>query len=269
MGGVLIEFVRACDGRALSPAYAHALAAWAREQRLLLFDDSVLLGLRCGSPSASFLYGIACHWVAVGKLYGFSGVVQNLKADHYGGYESDASFLNGYITCNISPLEVLRCRVALAAIAKRRLWRNAQAVGPRLIRRLRAQGLDAWGVGLAIWWDSEGGGGVQNATALHSRMLPPLTLSAAEAAEVVARVGLFSHLPSLLNSALGRMQAAHPPPWGRPREVIRWHARSIADDDRGIPSGGGATVAARPEEQQARPAVGRPKRRIVAWGKRS
>jgi hypothetical protein len=43
IAGVLVEFVRAHDGLALSPAYAHALAAWAAGHRLLLFDDSVPL----------------------------------------------------------------------------------------------------------------------------------------------------------------------------------------------------------------------------------
>ena len=230
IGGLLVEFVRAHDGAALTPAYAHALARWARVNRLLLFDDSVLLGLRCGAPFASALYGVPCHWIAIGKLYGFAGVVQNMAADHHGGYGADTSLLNGYITCAISPLEVLRCRANLAAIATRALWRNAAHVGPRLVGRMRSSGLDCWGVGLAIWFDNAIGG-VHNATTLHNRLLPPLTLTADDADEVVVRCGLFSHLPSLLNSALGRTRADEPPQWEAPAEVIRWHAEKIAADE--------------------------------------
>ena len=255
VAGVLVEFVRAYDGYALTPAYVHALERWAHSRRLLLFDDSVLLGLRCGAPFASALYGISCHWVAIGKLFGFSGVVQNSRADHHGGYDADVAFLNGYITCNISPLEVLRCRVNLAAIAKRKLWRNAAYVGPRLCAQILAQGLDCWGVGLAIWFDHENGG-VQNATTLYNRLLPPLTLTPAAAAEVVVRCGLFSHLPSLLNSALGRTRAREPPRWDDPLAVIQWHAESIAK---------GEQEAGGPRE----PGAGNPiavTRRRVAWG---
>ena len=87
VAGVVVEFVRAHDGLALSPAYVRQLGAWAAAERLLLFEDAVLLGLRCGRPFASCLYPpgtIQMHWIAIGKLYGFSGVVQHVGADHYG-----------------------------------------------------------------------------------------------------------------------------------------------------------------------------------------
>ena len=283
VGGVLVEFVRASDGRSLSPLFALELARWTRGHRLLLFEDAVLLGLRCGHPSASQLYAsrlgplVQCHWIAVGKvrstasrtvsscehtpshkhahrllspqLFGFSGVIQNLNADHHGAYPVSAEMLNGYITCAIAPIEVVRCRLVLAAIARRNLCGNAASVGVRLRRRLRAHGLDVWGVGLAIWLAPHGEGGekhdgmtttaphedgggahgsIQNATIAHNRILPPLTLSNADVDDVVVRTGLHSHLPTLLNSALGRTRASVVPPWHKPREVIRWHAAAIA-----------------------------------------
>ena len=206
---------------------AEALTKWADSHRLLLFDDSVLLGLRCGAPCASILYGVPCQWIAIGKLFGFSGVLQNLDACHHGGYDRDCEMLNGYITCCISPLEIVRCRAALQAIAKRKLCRNAAIVGRILRDRLRAQGLDCWGIGLALWHDAESGG-LQNACALHDRLLPPLTLSRSEAEQIVVRTGLYSHLPPLFNSALGRMRVDNPPPFTKASEVIKWHAERIA-----------------------------------------
>eukprot|EP00966_Prymnesium_polylepis_P075956 1761106-Prymnesium_polylepis.1 len=48
---LLIWQVRASDGHALSPAFAAGLSAWARRHKLLLCEDAVLLGLRCGATS--------------------------------------------------------------------------------------------------------------------------------------------------------------------------------------------------------------------------
>lgn len=252
IAGILVEFVRATDGYALSPAFAAALAEFAKRERLLLLEDSVLLGLRCGAPFASLLYRDselqrAIQWIAVGKLYGFSGVVQNTHADHYGGYSTDPELLNGYITCNISPLEVVRCRAILSAVVRRKLCRNAARVGRILCRHLRQAGLRCWGVGLTIWYDPTSGS-VHNATVLHNRILPTLTLTEAEAREVVVRQGIFSHLPTLMNSSLGRMCDRQPPPWHDPCQVLRWHARRIAASNLPPP----------------RPNVLR--RRTVAWG---
>ena len=53
--------VRAADGLALSRRFVAALDAWARARRLLLCEDSVLLGLRCGHWSASELYLSLIH----------------------------------------------------------------------------------------------------------------------------------------------------------------------------------------------------------------
>lgn len=219
---------------------------------------------------ASALYGVPCQWVAIGKLYGLSGVVQNLAATHHGGYDADCGMLNGYITCAISPLEILRTRTLLGAIASRRLVANAAATGAVLLSTLRAQGLACWGVGFAIWYDPASGG-VQNATALHNRLLPPLTLAPDEARQVVVRCGLFSHLPSLLNSALGRTRAAAPPPWADVHAVIQWHAIRIGEDagegkgrDEAAARRVGTRVqpAAPPPRKPPRPA----RRRAVAWG---
>ena len=80
---------------------------------------------------------VSCQWIAIGKLWGFSGLVQNMNADHYGGYTNDESWLAGYITCAISPLEVLRCRAILRAIAERGLCRNARLTGA-MLRSARA-----------------------------------------------------------------------------------------------------------------------------------
>ena len=84
VSGVLVEFVRAHDGLALPPRYVRLLDELARTHRLLLFEDAVLTGLRCGAAFASRLYGcrpdgrpvVRPQWTAVGKCYGFSGVVQ-------------------------------------------------------------------------------------------------------------------------------------------------------------------------------------------------
>ena len=228
VAGVLVEFVRAGDGFCLSPAYVAALSNWARQHQLLLCEDAVLLGLRCGSPFASLLYpNLQCHWIAIGKLWGFSGIVQCTAIDHYGGYQRAPEWLNGYITCAISPLEVVRCRAILAAVLGRKLCANASASGRRLKLKLRAQGLDVWGVGLALWFDPASGS-VQNACALHNRLLPALTLGSdpSELDEVRVRRGLYSHLPSLFNDTTcvgGQL----PPQHTTASEAIAWHAEAI------------------------------------------
>ena len=143
-----------------------ALQAWATRHRLLLCEDAVLGGLRCGKPFPSLLYPrLRCHWIAIGKLWGFSGLVECTAADHHGGYARETHWINGYITCVISPLEVLRCRAVLNAIHERRLCENAARSGAALRARLRVQGLDVWGVGLLLWFDPASGS-VQNGEAL-------------------------------------------------------------------------------------------------------
>lgn len=209
IGGVLVEFVRAHDGLGLSRAYVNGLAAWAARHRLLLCEDAVLMGLRCGKPFASMLYpGLQVHWVAIGKLYGFSGVVQNSAADHHLGYLADVAFLNGYLTCTLGPVDVLRCRLILGAIATRRLCQSAASSGRRLLATLRASGLAAWGVGLAIWFEPHAGGILnanwyEPADGSTSRLLPPLTFGGdpRDIDELMVRAsrhGLYSHLPAVL-----------------------------------------------------------------------
>jgi hypothetical protein len=42
VGGVVVEFVQAGKGRALRPAFAHALRQWLDVQSMLLFEDAVI-----------------------------------------------------------------------------------------------------------------------------------------------------------------------------------------------------------------------------------
>ena len=56
VGGVVVEVVSSHGVRALRPAFLAALKATLHSRRLLLFEDAVMTGLRCG---AAFL-GAAC-----------------------------------------------------------------------------------------------------------------------------------------------------------------------------------------------------------------
>ena len=208
VGGVLLELTRASDGASLSRPFVRAVAEWAAARRLLLFEDAVLMGLRCGRPYASAFYGVEPAWVAVGKLFGFSGVLHNAAACHHGGYGAHPEQLNGYLTCAIAPLEVVRCRVILRAIVERRLCESAGPAGRRLKAHLRAQGLEVWGTGLALWFAPESGC-IANAYTLFNRMLPTLTFDAdgKEHRRIRVRKGLYSHLPSLFALTLsGNME---------------------------------------------------------------
>jgi hypothetical protein len=48
IAGVVVEFVRASDGRGLRAAFLARLRAWLTARRMLLIEDSVMMGLRCG-----------------------------------------------------------------------------------------------------------------------------------------------------------------------------------------------------------------------------
>ena len=176
-----------------------------------------------------------------------------------GGYLSDPSFLNGYLTCALAPLEVRRCRAILQAIDERGLCANAATSGRELRCRLRRAGLDTWGVGLALWFDARLGG-IQNAAWFDPaeassdggfcRLLPTLTFGtdAADLSRLLVRRGLYSHLPAVLRemaavladadadadagagrapgSRSGRRgaRARCPPPWRDAAAVLAWHA---------------------------------------------
>ena len=152
-------------------------------------------------------------------------------------------------------------RNVLSAVAQRRLCANAAATGKVLLRHLRRHGLEAWGVGLAVWYEPSSGG-LQNAVALHCRMLPPLTLSAAQCADLVVQRGLYSHLPSLFNSALGRTTDGPLPcpAWADARDVVMWHAARIEYLDRGV------HLPLQTLTVGGKPGSARVRRRAVAWG---
>lgn len=195
VGGVVVEVVSSHGVRALRPAFLAALKATLHSRRLLLFEDAVMTGLRCG---AAFL-GAACSamhpdFVAIGKAWGFSGVLAHTTSTSNVAWRRPPPYLNGYLTMRMSRADLLRAVTILDAVLQRSLMRNALLSGRRLVRCLRAQGLDVWGLGLLVGFSGDGdgehetsgddsdgdarasGARLLNATAAFSRLLPPLTL---------------------------------------------------------------------------------------------
>uniref|UniRef100_A0A7S4M3B1 Uncharacterized protein n=1 Tax=Prymnesium polylepis TaxID=72548 RepID=A0A7S4M3B1_9EUKA len=194
LGGVVVEYVLANGVLGLRPTFLAALRELLTSKGLLLFEDAVMVGLRCGAPFlGSRCAAAAPDFVAIGKAWGFSGVVARrdvcttlpfevscTTATQHGVLNGELQWLyhdwlrqlNGYLTMRISAADVLRAVAVLKAVHSRQLMRNARRSGRRLRERLRAQGLDAWGIGLLVAYRS---GVVLNARDAFSRLLPPLT----------------------------------------------------------------------------------------------
>ena len=88
VGGIVVEVVPSHVGGALSPAFLSALRALTRARRVLLFEDAVMTGLRCGTAllGEALLPGDGPDFVAIGKAFGFSGVVaRRASAEHLPG----------------------------------------------------------------------------------------------------------------------------------------------------------------------------------------
>ncbi|CAK0824009.1 unnamed protein product [Prorocentrum cordatum] len=172
VGGVVVEYVLARTLVGLRPSFVSGLRQLLHAKHCLLFEDAVMVGLRTGAP---FL-GSACSsaqpdFVAIGKAFGFSGVLENTQRNLRLRIGSEN--LNGYLTCRISCADVLRATTVLRSIHSRGLMLNAHERGRRLKMRLRQQGLVVWGLGLMLGYDNERGL-MLNAKVLFSRCLPTL-----------------------------------------------------------------------------------------------
>ena len=195
--GVLFEGVRAKDGHSLRPAFVSALRQWLDARALLLLEDAVLTGLRTGYPflSGHYYTEAQADFVAVGKAYGFSGVIENLNRRNATSMEAlrarqavAARFLNGYRTMPLSALDVLRAGAVLRAVHERGLLANAREAGLRLRRHLQESGLRVWGLGLLLWFDRTSGCPA-NVLTTFDRLMPPLTFGARDGELESVRVG--------------------------------------------------------------------------------
>jgi len=172
VGGVVVEYVMAKDARGLRPAFLAGLRELLDRRQLLLFEDAVMVGLRCGAP---FL-GAVCRaarpdFVAIGKAFGFSGVVANSGC---AGLCKRMKDLNGYLTCRISCADLLRAITVLHNTHSRGLMTNARESGRQLKLSLQKQGLRVWGIGFLLAYD-KASGLFLNARVLFARCLPALT----------------------------------------------------------------------------------------------
>ena len=187
LAGMVIEVVSSHAIQGLRPAFLARLRELLTARRMLIFEDAVMTGLRCGAPFLGDATGLRPDFVAVGKAWGFSGVVAREAAVQLVPWQRSPSYHNGYFTMRMSAADHLRALTVLAAVHQRGLMANALRSGRRLIRCLRAQGLHAWGLGLLIGYDEEAAGTdgttevrLLNASAAFCRLLPPLTLGEAE-----------------------------------------------------------------------------------------
>ena len=161
-----------------------------------------MTGLRCGKAFVSLYHDAYCaaDWVIIGKAYGFSGLVCNYNhalpmqkqvvdssarqwtTPHQkagGLYRNHPVTLNGFLTSVISPADLLRVVHTLAAVKSRCLLANAVESGRELKRHFRANGIDAWGWGMMVWFD-RATGEPANALTVFGRALPPLTFGSKE-----------------------------------------------------------------------------------------
>ena len=193
--GVLFEGVRAKDGFSLRPGFVSALRAWLDARAMLLLEDAVLAGLRTGYPFLTgHYYEAEADFVAVGKAYGFSGVIENLRRRDSTAMASlrerqavPTRYLNGYRTMAISALDVLRARAVLRAVVERDLLANARRSGGQLQEHLRAAGMRVWGLGLLLWFNRTTGCPANMLTAFD-RLVPPLTFGVQPAEIASVRV---------------------------------------------------------------------------------
>ena len=262
IGGVVVEIVSAHSVHALRPAFLRGLRVLLTQHSLLLFEDAVMAGLRCGS---AFL-GAVCpaearpDFVAIGKAFGFSGVLANASSTGHVAWRRPPRCLNGYLTMRMSAADLLRAVTIQNVVHERELMRNALQSGRRLRRCLRAQGLDVWGLGLLVGFDDgttsgedssggnegcveeDGSGGTRaneqavhaqllNASASFARMLPPLTLG--------ERLGDWTYLSScVVGSAEAAKRVAERVLWlniekreGNPMAMVDGEASSAAAID--------------------------------------
>lgn len=190
VGGMVVELVTSHGVEALRPAFVARLRALLREKRLLLLEDAVMVGLRCGAPFLGCASSaLQPDFVAIGKAWGFSGVLAHAASALSVRWRRGLPHLNGFLTMRMSAADLLRAVTVLDAVHGRRLVQNARRSGARLRGCLQAQGLHCWGIGLLLGYEdatsSEVGqtsrgrtsrGQLLNASAAFSRLLPPLTL---------------------------------------------------------------------------------------------
>ena len=194
----------------LSPAFLRALRLLLDGHRLLLFEDAVMTaphpqphpspspspspitltapspiahtqvmtGLRCGAPFLGCACACGVDFVAIGKAWGFSGVVSCERQSERGLPQLSPSGgtrphaqerrralqwigglrrLNGYLTMRMSAADLVRALAVLEAVHERQLTVSALRSGRRLQQCLQAQGLQVWGLGLLLAFDEAGG----------------------------------------------------------------------------------------------------------------
>jgi glutamate-1-semialdehyde aminotransferase len=179
LAGVVVEYVRACDGKGLRAAFVAALESFLSQEKLLLLEDAVMTGLRTGHPfcGAAPYYrqygGAGPAFVAFGKAWGFSGIIACTER-HCNEFAQPLGSLNGMLTQRMSPADLLRAVAVCQAVASRGLMANARLSGFRLKRSLRKQGLETHGLGLLLHYD-EAHGCLANVLCRYGRLLPCLT----------------------------------------------------------------------------------------------
>ena len=180
VAGMVVEYVSA-GVLALHPRFLRALRTLLSTMQLLLVEDAVMVGLRTG---VTFMGAVVAppDFVAIGKAYGFSGLLGNRCLASSVAWVKDPRFLNGYLTMRMSAADLLRAVTILTAIHRRDLVRRARASGRRLRALLCAQGLKVRGVGLLLAFEDEPDEDtgqepmLLNSSVAFSRLLPPLTL---------------------------------------------------------------------------------------------
>ena len=200
VGGVVVEYVLAKGVSGLRPAFLAELRSLVTSNGLLLFEDAVMTGLRCGAP----FVGARCpgarpDFVAIGKAWSCSGVVAHRDASKRVPWETVSKRteaassgeitkaaaleyfhenwlhqLNGFFTMRISCADALRASAVLDAVHSRQLMRNARTQGPILRAHLQAHGVHVWGAGLLLGYDSTSGILI-NVWESFDRLLPPLS----------------------------------------------------------------------------------------------
>jgi 4-aminobutyrate aminotransferase-like enzyme len=202
VAGLVVEYVRACDGKGLRATFVAALASFLAQNRLLLLEDAVMTGLRTGAAfcGAAPYYRRRCpagpDFVAFGKAFGFSGIVAHAAAfvanpdnSEWTFHNSEWTFrqplanLNGMLTQRMSPADLLRAVTVCKAVSGRGLMRNACRSGLLLKRHLRSQGLETHGMGLLLHFE-ETRGCLANVLCRYGRLLPCLTFGHEQPADV-------------------------------------------------------------------------------------
>ena len=109
----------------LQPRFVRALRRLLTRRGLLLMEDAVMVGLRSGAPFLGSLCGGAPDAIAIGKAWGFSGVVINEAAmQHVSTMKPDEprlAWLFGFLTICLLPSWLLLACLPLTA------WRLAAA----------------------------------------------------------------------------------------------------------------------------------------------